>query len=231
MSDKFESLCEFLRNVPLTQITNSSILYQLWSLNDIQTEKNDYKCIIRLLHKVEDEDVSNDRKEHLRLLQDNNQIRYCRNELISLMDAGLLKKQFKKDNWRETANNIAIVKTMLQSENTPIHKHILKELNKINITDLTFNDPLCNGIIDISSNRFQINESDYKILTGKNVNKEIKHYNKFVLMSTTEKVTYDQWTENEYDRERIARDITNILLQELKYNSFQRISHGSEHDL
>ncbi|CAG8598087.1 1147_t:CDS:2 [Ambispora gerdemannii] len=55
MSDKFESLCEFLRNVPLTQITNSSILYQL------------------LLRKVEDEDVTDDHKEHLRLLQDNNQ--------------------------------------------------------------------------------------------------------------------------------------------------------------
>ena len=74
MSDKFESLREFLRNVPLTQITNSSILYQLWSLNDIQTEKADYKCIVRLLRKVEDEDVSDDRKEHLRLLQDKNQV-------------------------------------------------------------------------------------------------------------------------------------------------------------
>src|SRR6266498_4125159 len=46
-----------------------------------------------------------------------------------------------------------------------------------------------------------------------------------------EKVTYNKWVEPNYERERIARNMTNILLQEMMSNALGKILKGSEGSL
>ncbi|CAG8468963.1 45596_t:CDS:1, partial [Gigaspora margarita] len=49
------------------------MFHQQWSLFKIQTEETDFECLKNLLRKVGDEDdITNDRKIHLKLLQDDN---------------------------------------------------------------------------------------------------------------------------------------------------------------
>src|SRR6266498_879398 len=43
-----------------------------------------------------------------------------------------------------------------------------------------------------------------------------------------EKVTHNKWVELNYERERIARNMTNILLQEMMTNALEKILKGSE---
>lgn len=49
-----------------------------------------------------------------------------------------------------------IVYFMLYNENTLVHDHIFTILCEVNVTDLTQNDPLCVGVIDLGSNRYQL---------------------------------------------------------------------------
>ena len=46
-----------------------------------------------------------------------------------------------------------------------------------------------------------------------------------------EKVTHNKWVEPNYERERIARNMTNILLQEMMSNALEKILKGSEGSL
>src|SRR6266545_287678 len=46
-----------------------------------------------------------------------------------------------------------------------------------------------------------------------------------------EKVTYNKWVEPNYEQERIARNMTNILLQEIMSNVLGKILKGSEGSL
>ncbi|CAJ0750553.1 20553_t:CDS:1, partial [Entrophospora sp. SA101] len=43
-------------------------------------------------------------------------------------------------------------------ENTPTHDYLFKKIYKIDIDNLTYDDPLCNGIVDLGLNRFQLSE-------------------------------------------------------------------------
>ena len=60
--------------------------------------------------------------------------------------------------------------------------------------------------------------------------KEINRLRKFVL-SSSETVSHDQWVEEEHEKERVARGITDVLLQEIKLNAFRKVSSGSENSL
>lgn len=59
---------------------------------------------------------------------------------------------------------------------------------------------------------------------------EIYRLRKFVL-SPSEIVSHGQWVEEEHEKERVARGITNVLLQEIKLNAFRKVSKGSENCL
>lgn len=50
---------------------------------------------------------------------------------------------------------------------------------------------------------------------------------KFVLASS-ETVSYGQWFEVDYDKERITKGIAELLLHEIKLNAFRKISNGFE---
>ncbi|KAF0554781.1 hypothetical protein F8M41_018688 [Gigaspora margarita] len=79
------------------------MFHQQWSLFKIQTEETDFECLKNLLRKVGDEDdITNDRKIHLKLLQDDNKIRYSRKELMSLVNVGLLRGKFEEQiDWKK----------------------------------------------------------------------------------------------------------------------------------
>lgn len=57
--------------------------------------------------------------------------------------------------------------------------------------------------------------------------REIYRLHKFVL-SSSETISHNQWVEEEHEKERVARGITDVLLQEIKLNVFCRVSNGSE---
>jgi hypothetical protein len=60
--------------------------------------------------------------------------------------------------------------------------------------------------------------------------KEVHRLRKFVL-SSSETVSHDQWVEEEHEKERVARGITDVLLQEIKLNTFRKVFNGSENSL
>ena len=51
------------------------------------------------------------------------------------------------------------------------------------------------------------------------------------MLLSSEMVSHDQWVEEEHEKERVARGITDVLLQEIKLNVFCRVSNGSENSL
>ncbi|CAG8837142.1 29908_t:CDS:2, partial [Gigaspora margarita] len=249
-SEIFAPLLDFLKNDPLDQITISRIFQQQWNLFKIQTEEADLECLKNLLRKVENEDITNDRKIHLKLLQDDNKIRYSRKELMSLVKVGLLRGKFEEQiDWKKIAsNNISILREAIKKENTPAHDHLFKKISETNVDDLTPDDPLCNGTVDLSSDKFQLSESDYVALVKekacirmlskdneiKNIcsdfvarRNEVQKLKKFVL-SSTETATHNQWVEEVHERERIAKIVTDVLLQEIRFNAFRKISRGAE---
>ena len=48
------------------------------------------------------------------------------------------------------------------------------------------------------------------------------------MLSSSETVSHDQWVEEEHEKERVSRGITDVLLQEIKLNAFCKVSSGSE---
>ncbi|CAG8792892.1 24378_t:CDS:2, partial [Racocetra persica] len=59
---------------------------------------------------------------------------------------------------------------------------------------------------------------------------EARRLYKFVL-TPTELVTHDQWVEQNHDRERVVKGITDVLLQEIKTDILRRVDKGSENTL
>ncbi|CAG8696649.1 21773_t:CDS:2, partial [Racocetra persica] len=134
------------------------------------------------------------------------------------------------------------------NENIPAHDHIFKKISETNVDDLTPDDLLSNGTVDLSSDKFQLSESDYVALVKEKVcirmlskdneiknicsdfvarRNEVQKLKKFVL-SSTETATHNQWVEEVHERERIAKIVTDVLLQEIRFNALRKISRGSE---
>src|SRR6266540_1455877 len=59
---------------------------------------------------------------------------------------------------------------------------------------------------------------------------EIQNPVKF-MVAHYEKVTHNKWVELNYERERIAKNMTNILLQEMMSNALEKILKGSKGSL
>lgn len=80
-----------------------------------------------------------------------------------MIDAGELRGNFKEDiNWRNTAsNNIAILKSTIKNGGTPAHNHIFMKICEVRVEELSQDDPLCNGVIDLSSNKYQLSENNH----------------------------------------------------------------------
>ena len=51
------------------------------------------------------------------------------------------------------------------------------------------------------------------------------------MLAHYEKVTHNKWVEPNYEQECIARNMTNILLQEMISNALRKILKGSEDSL
>ncbi|GBC43415.2 hypothetical protein GLOIN_2v1510726 [Rhizophagus irregularis DAOM 181602=DAOM 197198] len=249
----FAPLYNFLKTSSLDKITTSSVITQQWNCFKIQSENEDFDCLMKILKDMENEINDDKRKQHLKSLQNINQMRFVRNELISLKDMGFLRGKFEEEvNWKTLAlNNITLLKDKIKKKDTPAHKHILTTISNIDINKISNDDPLCIGVIDLSSEKYNIPESNYESLVGEKANirnlskdagvkkicnefiskrNEVHKLRKFVLPSR-DIVTHDQWIEDDHIKERIAGGITDILLQEIKLNALQRVSGGSENTL
>ncbi|CAG8573740.1 6307_t:CDS:2 [Dentiscutata heterogama] len=172
-----------------------------------------------------------ERKQHIITLQDVNRINYTRDELISLIDAGELRGDFKEYiDWRnEASNNIAILKSAFKNGKTQSHDHIYAKLCEVKVDDSLQNDPLCVGVIDFSSDRYQLSGNNYKDLVGEKA--DIRELTK---SAGIKKLCADfvvGRNELKYEKERIVRGIIDVLLQEIKLNALRKVSHGSENSL
>ena len=80
-----------------------------------------------------------------------------------MIDAGELRGNFKEYiTWRNTAsNNIAILKSTIKNERTPAHDHIFTKICEVRVEELSRDDPLCNGVIDLSSDKYQLSENNH----------------------------------------------------------------------
>ncbi|RIB07780.1 hypothetical protein C2G38_2112804 [Gigaspora rosea] len=166
---------------------------------------------------------------------------------------GFLRGKFQEEvDWKASAlNSISLLKDKIKDEVTPVHEHLFTRLSNTDVNKLSKDDPLCIGIIDLSSNKYIIPENNFKSLVGKkadikNLDKdatvkhvchnfiskrnEVQKLRKFVL-SSRETVTHNQWVEADHVRGHIASGITDVLLQEIKLNALQRVSGGSENTL
>ncbi|CAG8601991.1 3456_t:CDS:10 [Diversispora eburnea] len=157
------------------------------------------------------ENLDSDRKQHLISLQDIDKMRNLWKELKILVDEDLIR--FETDeppDWKVHAiRNIGNIKDRLQKANTSVHEHLLEEIQDVDINDLTYDDPLANGIVDLESSQYQLVDDDYDVLVGekggiRNLRKEMTRHK--------------HWVEGENDRAQIATNITDILLQETKRN-------------
>ncbi|CAG8653609.1 7423_t:CDS:2, partial [Funneliformis mosseae] len=90
-------------------------------------------------------------------------------------------------------------------------------ISNIDINKVSNDDSLYIGVIDLSSEKYNISESSYKSLIGEKVN--IRNLSK------------DAEIENNHIKECIAGKIADILLQKIKLNALQRVSEGSENML
>ena len=72
----FASLYSFLKTSSLDKITTSSIITQQWNCFKIQSENEDFDCLMKILKNVENEINDDKRKQHLKSLQNINQVSY-----------------------------------------------------------------------------------------------------------------------------------------------------------
>ena len=120
----------------------------------------------------------------------------------------------------------------LQNENTLAHDHLFAKLCEMDVEQLTCNNPLTNNVIDLGANYLKIQDNDYDSLIGeragiRKLSKDpyIKNVcNEFInkrdniqspvrfMLEQYEKVIHNKWVEPNYERERIARNMTNIFL-------------------
>ncbi|CAG8541612.1 13547_t:CDS:2, partial [Acaulospora colombiana] len=50
--------------------------------------------------------------------------------------------------------------------NTSVHERLLEDIQAVDINDLTYDNPLANGIIDLGSSQYQLMEDDYDVLAS-----------------------------------------------------------------
>ena len=72
----FAPLYNFLKSSSLDKITTSSIITQQWNCFKIQSENEDFDCLMKILKNVENEINDDKRKQHLKSLQNINQVSY-----------------------------------------------------------------------------------------------------------------------------------------------------------
>ena len=72
----FAPLYNFLKTSSLDKITTSSIITQQWNYFKIQSENEDFDCLMKILKNVENEINDDKRKQHLKSLQNINQVIY-----------------------------------------------------------------------------------------------------------------------------------------------------------
>ena len=72
----FVLLYNFLKTSSLDKITTSSIITQQWNCFKIQSENEDFDCLMKILKNVENEINDDKRKQHLKSLQNINQVIY-----------------------------------------------------------------------------------------------------------------------------------------------------------
>ncbi len=80
-----------------------------------------------------------------------------------MIDAGELWENFKEYiNWKNTAsNNIAILKSIIKNRRTLAHDHIFIMICEVRVEDLSQNVPLCNSIIDLNSDKYQLLKNNH----------------------------------------------------------------------
>ncbi len=80
-----------------------------------------------------------------------------------MIDAGELRENFKEYiTWRDTAsNNIAILKSTIKNGRMPAHDHIFTKICEARVDNLSQDDPLCNGVIDLSLDKYQLSENNH----------------------------------------------------------------------
>ncbi|CAG8711309.1 37367_t:CDS:2 [Gigaspora margarita] len=132
---------------------------------------------------------------------------------------GFLRGKFQEEvDWKALAlNSISLLKDKIENKQYKLSK----------------DDPLCIGIIDLSSDKYNISENIamknvcYEFISRRN---EVQNSRKPVLDSR-EIVTHDQLVEADHVRGLVANGITNALLQEIKLNALRKVSEGSENTL
>ncbi|CAG8703183.1 34095_t:CDS:2 [Gigaspora margarita] len=215
-----------------------------------ESENLDYENLMMLLQKVEQENIGHECKKHIKLLQDSEKIRFSWKELKSLEEDNLLREKFEKPiNWKDQAlSNIASIKDIIKDEKTQAHERLIAKLSEVDVKKLTCNNPLTNNVIDLGANYLQILDNDYYVLAGERagiqklkknpliknicaefVKKRGEASNSYKLvLSQSEKVVHNRWIEENYGRKRIARNIADVLLQEVKSNALHKVLRGSK---
>ncbi|CAJ0846405.1 1161_t:CDS:2, partial [Entrophospora sp. SA101] len=224
----FPFLQKFLKEAPLEEITISRILHETWRLYGFQTNNDDCARIVNILA----------------------EIRYLWNELKSLVDANLFRSKFyESETWKlQAERNIGSLKDAMRKGNTAVHGQILREIDKLDLNNLTYDDPICNGVVDLKCDRFLINEVDFDILVGDKANirnivkeapiknlcaefvrkkDEIQTKIKFII-TPSQVVYHDHWVEPISVREGVAQGIIDFILQEIRTDIICRISGHSE---
>ncbi|CAJ0642883.1 4554_t:CDS:2 [Entrophospora sp. SA101] len=220
-SHEFNHLKDFLRNEPLDKIAISRVFHELWKHSDIQSEDNDCDSLLRILEELEMENLDNGRKQ-------------C---LISLQDINKFETD-EPPNWKlHAVSNINRLKGNLQDANTLEHRRLLEKIRVVDINDLTYDNPLANGIVDLGSPQYQIIEDDYEVLVVSNLFLFAQKIMPIILNNIrvrellTQVLSHGRWVERGVDRVQVAVNITDILLQEIKRNVLRRVSGGSENVL
>ncbi|CAG8642850.1 13026_t:CDS:2 [Ambispora gerdemannii] len=195
--------------------------------------KQDFDCFMKILKEIESEIIDKGCKQYLKSLQNISQIRFIRNELLSLKDMGFLRGKFEERvNWKALAlNSIELLKDKIKKKGAPPHEHIFTKISNIDVDALSNDDSLC-----IGGEKANIRNLSRDIVVKNICNdfiskrNDVQKLRKFVLPSR-DVVTHDQWVEDDHIKERIASGITDVLLQEIKLNALRRVSRGSENTL
>ncbi|KAF0460881.1 hypothetical protein F8M41_000538 [Gigaspora margarita] len=135
-----------------------------------------------------------------------------------------------------------------QQSELQVHLHLYKQLYNADINTLLCNDLLVNNIVNFKSSHFSLTKEEQNILVGKRSSirelskntlirqvcanfiikrNEIKQHYRFMIL-LSEKVTHAHWVEQDYEKEQVARNITDDLLLKIKSNIFCQVSNGSE---
>ncbi|CAJ0749649.1 15563_t:CDS:2 [Entrophospora sp. SA101] len=135
-----------------------------------------------------------------------------------------------------------------QRDKSPAHLRLYEGLCAVNVNDLSWNDPLVNNIIDLGSSQFSLEREEQSLLVGerasiRGLNKEasirklctnfvvkrneIQQRYRFMIMPS-EKVTHGRWVEQDYERDQVGKNITDLLLLKIRSNVLRRVSDGGE---